>query len=101
MAWKLEARRLQGEALHALGDEAEAETLLRATHAAAGAREIPPVVWASALALADLLVGGSRDEAAALRTETRIGLERMAAGLPDDLRSAFATTRMARRARES
>ena len=87
LGWKLQARRLRGEALQALDAGAEGLALLRTTHAAGVATGFAPVVWTTALALADILGRRGQDvEAAAMRAELRTALEEVAAGLPDDLR---------------
>jgi len=100
LGFKLQARRLRGEALQALDAGAEALALLRTTHAAGVATGLAPVVWTTALALADTLGRrGQHVEAAAMRAELRAALEPVAAGLPDDLRPSFATVPMVRRAR--
>jgi hypothetical protein len=98
--WKLQARRLRGEALQALDAEREGLALLRAAHAEGVAAGFAPVVWSSGLALADVLDRrGQAVEATAMRAELRAALEAVAAGLPDDLRPSFATIPMMRRAR--
>ena len=58
-----------------------------------------PVVWRACLDLAERREGSGQAAAgAAMREEARAGLERVAAGLPDDLRAAFAEGPLMRRA---
>jgi tetratricopeptide (TPR) repeat protein len=97
--WKLQARRLRGEALQALDAGPEGLALLRAAQAEGIATGFAPVVWSSTLALADVLDRrGQSVEAAAMRAEARAALEDVAAGLPDELRAPFAMVPMMRRA---
>jgi len=99
LGWKLQARRLRGEALQALDAGTEGLALLRDAHAAGVAAGFAPVVWTSALALADVLDRrGQAVEAAAMRAELRATFEQVAAGLPDELRPSFAMVPMMRRA---
>ena len=88
--WATDARRIEGEALVALGRLAEGETLLRQVVAEAGALGAAPVGWRASLALARLLdATARRDEAGALRADARRLLEKVAIGLtgaPDLLR---------------
>jgi len=85
-----DARRIEGEALGALGRTADAEALLRRAHAEAAALGAAPVGWRASLALARLLdTVGRADEARAARTDARRLLEKVAVGLtgaPDLLR---------------
>jgi hypothetical protein len=100
LGWKLQARRLRGEALQALDAKADGLALLRATHATGVATGFAPVVWTTALALTEALARhGQNVEAAAMRAELQVALEQVAAGLPADLRPSFATVPMVRRAR--
>jgi ATP/maltotriose-dependent transcriptional regulator MalT len=99
LAWKLLARRLHAEALHALGAGAEADAMLREVQATAERATIAPVVWLCALARADILVArGQTDEAATLRAKVRADLARVAADLPEDLRASPASVSLVRRA---
>ena len=99
LAWKLLARRLHAEALHALGAGAEADAMLREVQATAERATIAPVVWLCALARADILVArGQTDEAATLRAKVRADLARVAADLPEDLRASAASVSLVRRA---
>ena len=85
-----DARRIEGEALAALGRLAEGETLLRQARADATALGAAPAGWRASLALARLLdATGRPDDARAARADARRLLERVAAGLsgvPDLLR---------------
>ena len=85
-----DARRAEGEALVALGQVAEGETLLRQVRAEAAALGAAPVGWRAGLALARLLdATGRAPEARAARADARRLLDRVAAGLtgaPDLLR---------------
>lgn len=103
--WTLEARRLEGEALVALGHRAEGRDALGTVRAEASALHLRPILWRACLGLADLLEGdGRRDAATAARADALTALRHAASDLPDDLqRSFFATSAMrraeARRAR--
>jgi class 3 adenylate cyclase/tetratricopeptide (TPR) repeat protein len=98
--WQLDARRLQARALITLGRATDGERMLEDVRRQAGALGFEPVVWRAGLDLADQReAGGQAAAAAALRAEARAGLERVAAGLPDDLRASFAAGSLMRRAR--
>jgi tetratricopeptide (TPR) repeat protein len=90
-----DARRVEGDALRALGQIAEAEALLRQAKAAAAALGAAPVGWRASLALARLLdATGRTDEARGARADARRLLEKVATGLtgvPDLLRGFKAT----------
>jgi class 3 adenylate cyclase/tetratricopeptide (TPR) repeat protein len=97
-----DARRLEGEALAALGRREEAATVLGGAKAAAAALGAAPPRWRACLALAELqAAAGRRAEAAAERAEARALLERVAADLPADLRPGFEASEPVRRARAS
>ena len=85
-----DARRVEGEALRALGQAAEAETLLRQAKTEAAALGLAPGGWRASLALARLLDStGRADEARVARADARRLLEKVAVGLagyPDLLR---------------
>jgi tetratricopeptide (TPR) repeat protein len=85
-----DARRIEGEALFALGRTADAEARLRQAKAETVALGAAPPGWRASLALARLLDRtGRADEARAARADARRLLERVAAGLsgvPDLLR---------------
>ena len=85
-----DGRRVEGEALLALGRIAEAETLLRRAKAETAALGVAPAGWRASLALARLLdATGRADEARDARADARRLLEKVAAGLtgaPDLLR---------------
>jgi tetratricopeptide (TPR) repeat protein len=85
-----DARRIEGEALAALGQLADGEALLRQARAETTALGATPPGWRASLALARLLDRtGRADEARAARADARRLLERVAAGLsgvPDLLR---------------
>jgi class 3 adenylate cyclase/tetratricopeptide (TPR) repeat protein len=77
-----DCRRLEGEALDALGRTAEAAALLHRAHAEAAALGAAPVGWRASLALARVLGATARgDEARVLRAEARRLLEKVALGL--------------------
>ncbi len=96
----VDARRLEGEALLALGDVNGAEAALRQAKADALSMDAAPAHWRACLGLADLLAHRERrDEAARERAEARAALERVAADLPADLRECFARTPVMQRAR--
>jgi tetratricopeptide (TPR) repeat protein len=99
-SWQLHARRLDARALIALGRVPEGEEILEDVKQQAGALGFEPVVWRGCLDLAEQREGSGQAAAgAALREEARAGLERVASGLPDDLRAAFAAGPLMRRAR--
>jgi tetratricopeptide (TPR) repeat protein len=85
-----DARRIEGEALAALGQPADGEALLRQPKAETAALGALPAGWRAGLALARLLDRtGRADEARLARADARRLLERVAAGLsgvPDLLR---------------
>jgi hypothetical protein len=85
-----DARRVEGEALVAIGRTAEAEAVLRQAKADAAAVGAAPVGWRAGLALARLLdTTGRAAEARAVRADARRLLEKVAVGLtgaPDLLR---------------
>jgi lipopolysaccharide biosynthesis regulator YciM len=85
-----DARRIEGEALVALGRLADGEALLRQARAETTALGAAPPGWRASLALARLFDRtGRADEARAARADARRLLERVAAGLsgvPDLLR---------------
>jgi class 3 adenylate cyclase len=85
-----DARRVEGEALSALGQPGDGEALLRRAKAEAAALGAAPAGWRASLALARLLDRtGRADEARAARADARRLLEKVAAGLsgvPDLLR---------------
>jgi tetratricopeptide (TPR) repeat protein len=85
-----DSRRVEGEALRALGQPAEGEALLRRAQADAIALGAAPVGWRASLALARHLdATGRAAEARAARADARRLLERVGAGLtgaPDLLR---------------
>jgi tetratricopeptide (TPR) repeat protein len=96
----LHSRGQEGEALQALGHVAEAERVLREVRAQARAIGAAPPGWDAALALADHLgAQGRAGEAASVRAEALVLLERATVDLPEDLGGSFAQTRMVRRAR--
>ena len=98
-SWGLDARRLGARSLIALGRGLDGEGILEDVRQQAGALGFEPVVWRASLDLADQReAGGQATAAAALRAEARAGLERVASGLPDDLRAAFADGPLMRRA---
>jgi class 3 adenylate cyclase/tetratricopeptide (TPR) repeat protein len=100
--WRLEARRLRAEALIVLGRVEEGDPLLRAVEAEARERGIGPVMWRAGLARADRLEDqGAAGEARTLRAGVRAALDRVAAGLPDDLRALFEAGPLLRRARRN
>jgi class 3 adenylate cyclase/tetratricopeptide (TPR) repeat protein len=85
-----DARRIEGEALAALGQLADAEALLRRAKAETATLGAAPAGWRAGLALARLLDRTGRgDEARQARADARRLLEKVAAGLsgvPDLLR---------------
>jgi class 3 adenylate cyclase/tetratricopeptide (TPR) repeat protein len=85
-----DARRVEGEALVALGQHSEGEALLRSTKAEAAELGALPPGWRASLALARRLdTTGRGDEARTARADARRLLEKVAAGLsgaPDLLR---------------
>jgi class 3 adenylate cyclase/tetratricopeptide (TPR) repeat protein len=89
-----DARRVEGEALAALGDRAEARVVLADARARAEALGAASVAWQAALALAALhQAAGDVAASAAEQARARALLEPVAAGLPDDaLRRSFAAT---------
>ena len=88
--YALDARRVEAQALAALGRGDEVEARLRAVRADAATLGGIPAGWRASLALARLLeAAGRRDEAQAARADARRGLDKVAAGLtgaPDLLR---------------
>jgi tetratricopeptide (TPR) repeat protein len=77
-----DARRLEGQALLALGRADEAEAVLRRANTEAATLGVAPAEWRANLALARLLVAtGRADEAREPRAEARRLLEKVATGL--------------------
>jgi class 3 adenylate cyclase/tetratricopeptide (TPR) repeat protein len=94
-AFAADARRVEGEALVALGRTAEAEACLRQAGAEAAALGAAPVGWRANLALARLLdAAGRADAATVARAEARRLIEQVAAGLAGalDLRHRLETS---------
>jgi tetratricopeptide (TPR) repeat protein len=98
-----EGRRVEGEALAALGRAHEALDALRQSKAEAVAMGAEPTRWRACLALGTLLRQTGRvEQARGELDEARGCLKRVAATLSDpDLRRAFTTSEMMRRAREA
>ena len=89
------ARVVEGEALLALGQAAEAEAQLRQARTEAAAMGAAPTGWRASLALARLLeAAGRAGGAAAARGDARRLLEKLSAGLSGapDLRRGFEAT---------
>jgi class 3 adenylate cyclase/tetratricopeptide (TPR) repeat protein len=90
-----DARRVEGEALRALGRPAEAEACLRGASAEAHALGAAPAAWRATLALARLLAATGREaDARVERARARALLEGVAVGLAGypALRRAFEAT---------
>jgi tetratricopeptide (TPR) repeat protein len=97
----LPARRLEGEALIALGQAEKGERALRDAKNDALAVDCISEQWRIGLALDRLLAGqGRRTEAEAERARARALLERVAADLPAELARQFAATEAMRHARQ-
>jgi tetratricopeptide (TPR) repeat protein len=98
-----EGRRVEGEALAALGRPDEALAALRQAKSEALATGAEPTRWRACLALGTLLQqSGSAEQAREELAEARRCLERVAESLSDqDLRQAFTTSETMRRAREA
>jgi class 3 adenylate cyclase len=99
-----EARRLEGQALVALGRTAEGEVLLRRTKAEAADLGAVPVGWRACLALARLCdAAGRTTEAVAERAQALTLLEQVADGLAvaPELRRAFEASEPFRAARRA
>ena len=98
--WYLEARRVEGESLLALGRAEEGERVLRAAKAEAHSTGAEPVWWRVTLALADVLDAlGRPSEAGAERAAALGVLQRVASTLAEDLRQCFIASSPMRRAR--
>jgi tetratricopeptide (TPR) repeat protein len=96
----IEARRLEAEALRALGELEAAEVAASDAKDQALAVGADKGSWRSRLTLADVLHASGRVEAAAGERAEALGtLRRVATDLPDDLRDAFEHSLPMRRAR--
>lgn len=95
-----EGRRLEAEALLALGELEAAEVAARDAKAEALTRQAEKSGWRARLTLADVLSArGHAREASGERAEALAVLRRVAADLPDDLRQPFEDSLTVRRAR--
>ena len=94
-----DVRRLEGEALLALGQPEAAETAVREAQAQACALGAESVGWLASLSLADILAARARTDAASQeRAAARTMLDGVAADLPEDLRAGFVNSPVMRRA---
>ena len=94
-----DVRRLEGEALLALGQPEAAETAVREAQAQACALGAESVGWLASLSLADILGARARTDAASQeRAAARTMLDGVAADLPEDLRAGFVNSPVMRRA---
>jgi predicted Zn-dependent protease len=95
----VDAVRVEGEALAALGDAELGERTLRRAKQDATTMDAAPPTWRACLALAGgLEAAGRRDEARAERALARAALARAARDLPSALAASFARTAVVRRA---
>ncbi|HYE93855.1 MAG TPA: AAA family ATPase [Terriglobales bacterium] len=95
----VEAMRLEGLALMALGRADEAEAVLGRAREEARARDIRPAMWRACLALAQLAEQkGAHADSAAFRDEARAALDLASADLPDAMGAGFRQSAVYRRA---
>jgi tetratricopeptide (TPR) repeat protein len=98
----VDAVRVEGEALVALGQEDLGEGTLRRAQIEAITMNAAPATWRACLALASVLERAGRiDEARAERAAARGALDRAARDLPHSLGASFAQSAVVRRAERS
>ena len=97
---ELDGRRVDAEALAAMGEIPRAEAVLREVKQLAQELEAWPVLWRATLALAELsLREGRPADAMREATDAQEQLERIAADLPEELRASFPQSAPMRRVR--